>query len=132
MDLSQPVLFDPDGEGEVEAFIVECDTSTSPVTTVVHHDQETRTYVNGPYAYNGYPVDITYTGATLQQVRALVDRAYHCSYEIKIECQGVSLTADTHYDGYNHPNSRWKDTTGTLCPINGKQQFMLSLVSLCS
>ena len=44
-DLTASGSYDPDGDGGVESFPIECEEEY----IVVHHLHETRTYVNGPH-----------------------------------------------------------------------------------
>ena len=73
-------VIDPDGEGGLAPFTVFCDmTDKSGVgVTVISHDSESRTHVNG-YADRGtYSRDIQYTGASLSQLASLASVSLHC------------------------------------------------------
>ena len=61
---------DPDGEGGLAPFTVFCDmTDKSGVgVTVIGHDSERRTHVNGYSSRGSYSRDIHYTGASLSQL----------------------------------------------------------------
>ena len=55
--------------------------------TVISHDSESRTYVNGRYSGRGtYSRDIHYTGASLSQLASLTRVSSHCEQFIKYEC----------------------------------------------
>ena len=81
-------VIDPDGEGGQAPFTVSCDmTDKSGVgVTVIGHDSESRTHVNG-YAHDGsYSRDIHYTGASLTQLAKLTRVSKNCEQFIKYEC----------------------------------------------
>ena len=68
-------VIDPDGEGRLAPFTVLCDmTDKSGVgVTVIDHDSERRTHVNGYSSQGSYSRDIHYTGASLSQ-----QKVSHC------------------------------------------------------
>ena len=73
-------VIDPDGEGGQAPFTVFCDmTDKSGVgVTVIGHDSESRTYVNGYATEGSYLRDIHYTGASLSQLESLTRVSSHC------------------------------------------------------
>ena len=89
-------VIDPDGDGGNEPFNVFCDmTDKNGVgVTVVGHDSEARTLVDGYEAPGSYVKHITYnaTGLTgVAQLAGLADVSTHCEQFIKYECHGSAL-----------------------------------------
>ena len=92
-------VIDPDGDGGNEPFNVFCDmTDKNGVgVTVVGHDSEARTLVDGYEAPGSYVKNITYnaTGLTsVAQLAGLADVSTHCEQFIKYECHGALLFRD--------------------------------------
>ena len=88
-------VIDPDGEGGLAPFTVFCDmTDKSGVgVTVISHDSESRTRVDGCNPSGCYSRDIRYTGASLSQLASLTRVSSHCEQFIKYECyQTMFLT----------------------------------------
>ena len=81
-------VIDPDGEGGLAPFTVFCDmTDKSGVgVTVISHDSESRTHVNGCEDHGCYSRDIHYTGASLSQLASLTNVSSQCEQFIKYEC----------------------------------------------
>ncbi|KAL9951864.1 hypothetical protein ACROYT_G044603 [Oculina patagonica] len=81
-------VIDPDGEGGVTPFTVDCDmTDKNNVgVTVISHDSEDRTHVTGCFPQGCYKRDIHYTGADLLQLGSLTAISTHCEQFIKYEC----------------------------------------------
>ena len=81
-------VIDPDGEGGLAPFTVFCDmTDKSGVgVTVISHDSESRTHVDGCDDPGCYSRDIHYTGASLSQLASLTRVSSHCEQFIKYEC----------------------------------------------
>ena len=81
-------VIDPDGEGGQASFTVFCDmTDKSGVgVTVIGHDSESRTHVDGYSSRGSYSRDIHYTGASLSQLASLTRVSSHCEQFIKYEC----------------------------------------------
>ena len=75
------------------SFKVFCDmTDKGGVgVTVVSHDSENRTLVNGYEDPGNYSRDVTYTETTLVQLASLTASSAHCEQFIKYECYGSSL-----------------------------------------
>ena len=89
-------VIDPDGEGGYEPFTVHCDmTDKNGVgVTVVGHDSEQRTLVDGYEGPGSYVRDIHYTGTGLTrngQLFGLLDISTHCEQFIKYECHHAAL-----------------------------------------
>ena len=62
--------------------------------TVISHDSETRTLVDGCEPPGCYSRDINYTGASFPQLAGLTRVSMHCEQFIKYECYGSHLTVD--------------------------------------
>ena len=83
----------PDGEGGLAPFTVFCDmTDKSGVgVTVIGHDSESRTHVNGYSGDGSYSRDIHYTGVSLTQLASLTRVSKNCEQFIKYECYGSRI-----------------------------------------
>ena len=81
-------LIDPDGVGGLAPFTVYSDMSdkSGVGVTVISHDSESRTLVDGCYPQGCYSRDIHYTGASLSQLASLTRVSSHCEQFIKYEC----------------------------------------------
>ena len=81
-------VIDPEGEGGGAPFTVFCDMSDKDGVgvTVISHDSETRTLVNGYEEKGSYSRHVTYTGASLAQLASLTRLSSHCEQFIKYEC----------------------------------------------
>ena len=81
-------VIDPDGKGGLAPFTVFCDmTDKSGVgVTVIGHDSESKTHVNGYGGDGSYSRDIHYTGASLTQLASLTRVSKNCEQFIKYEC----------------------------------------------
>ncbi|CAH3021171.1 unnamed protein product [Porites evermanni] len=89
-------VIDPDGEGGLASLTVFCNmTDKSGVgVTVIGHNSESRTHVNGYSSQGSYSRDIHYTGASLSQLASLTRLSSHCEQFIKYECYySVLLTS---------------------------------------
>ena len=86
-------VIDPDGEGGLAPFTVYCDMSdkNGVGVTVVSHDSESRTLVNGCDTKGCYSRDVHYTGASLSQLASLTRVSPHCEQFIKYECYDSML-----------------------------------------
>ena len=95
-DTSGYYFIDPDGgdigEAPFEAF---CNMTmkNGRVVTIVSHDSETRTLVDGFELDGSYKRDVTYTGANLTQIAGLISISTGCRQFIKYECFESSLLA---------------------------------------
>ncbi len=87
-------IIDPDGAGGLAPFTVYCDMSdkSGVGVTVISHDSESRTHVQGYEAKGSYSRDIHYTGESLSQLASLTRVSSHCEQFIKYECVGSRLT----------------------------------------
>ena len=83
-------VIDPNGAGSLAPFTVYCDMSdkNGVGVTVVSHDSESRTLVDGYDGYGDYSRSIHYSGASLSQLASLTDVSLHCEQFIKYECYG--------------------------------------------
>ena len=81
-------IIDPDEQGALLPFNVTCNmTDKNGVgVTVISHDSENRTLVDGCDPAGCYSRDIHYTGASLSQLASLTDISSHCEQFIKYEC----------------------------------------------
>ena len=88
VSVSGNYVIDPDGAGGLAPFTVYCDMSdkNGVGVTVISHDSESRTMVNGCQPPGCYSRDIDYTGATLSQLAILSRVSSHCEQFIKYEC----------------------------------------------
>ena len=86
-------VIDPDGVGGLAPFTVYCDMSdkSGVGVTVISHDSERRTHVNGYGSQGSYSRDIHYTGASLSQLASLTRVSSRCEQFIKYECYGSRL-----------------------------------------
>ena len=86
-------VIDPDGAGGLAPFTVYCDMSdkNGVGVTVISHDSESRTHVQGCETKGCYSRDILYTGASLSQLAILTRVSSHCEQFIKYECYGSLL-----------------------------------------
>ena len=106
---SSSCVIDPDGQGGYDPFSVFCDMTDKNGTgvTVVSHDSENRTKVQGHDAKGSYVRDVSYYGAGLTdiaQLTRLTDVSAHCEQFIKYECFHAVLL----YNGYRWWVSRDK------------------------
>ena len=86
-------LIDPDGAGVLAPFTVYCDISDNSgvSVTVISHDSENRTLVDGYEGYSDYSRSIHYSGASLSPLASLTDVSLHCEQFIKHECYNSGL-----------------------------------------
>ena len=94
-------VIDPDGEGRGPPFKATCDMTDKNAVgvTVISHDSENRTLVDGFERAGSYSRDINYTEADLLQLASLTSVSTHCEQFIKYECLGsLMFTGD---NGYN-------------------------------
>ena len=119
--VSRNYVIDPDGEGGLAPFTVFCDMSdkNGAGVTVISHDSESRTHVQGCNPAGCYSRDIHYTGASLSQLASLTRISSRCEQFIKYECHGARI--------FNGGNSWWvsRDSTkmtywGGASPGSGK------------
>ena len=95
-DTSGNYFIDPDGGDIGEApFEVFCNMTmkNGRGVTVISHDSEARTLVNGFELDGSYNRDVTYTGADFSQIAGLIGISAGCRQFIKYECFQSSLLA---------------------------------------
>ena len=73
-------VIDPDGAGGLSPFTVYCDMRDKNAVgvTVVGHESENRTLVDGYEGAGDYSRSIHYSGASLSQLASLSDVSLHC------------------------------------------------------
>ncbi|KAL9965964.1 hypothetical protein ACROYT_G029838 [Oculina patagonica] len=83
-------VIDPDGAGGLAPFTAYCDMSdkNGVGVTVISHDSENRTLVDGYESPGSYSRSIQYSGASLSQLTSLTNVSTHCEQFIKYECYG--------------------------------------------
>ena len=86
-------VIDPDGDRGLPPYNVTCDmTDKNGVgVTVISHDSENRTLVDGCEPPGCYKRDINYTGASLSQLAKLARVSARCEQFIKYECLNSQL-----------------------------------------
>ena len=128
-------VIDPDGEGSLQPFNVSCDMADKSGigVTVISHDSENRTLVDGCNAAGCYSRDIHYTGASLSQLARLTRVSSHCEQFIKYECRGSVFV-------YNKkPFGWWVSRDGTTMeywggasPGSGEQMCTCGMTNSCA
>ena len=116
-------VIDPDGEGGQAPFTVFCDMidKNGVGVTIVSHDSESRTFVNGGYNHKGsYSRDIHYTGASLSQLASLTRVSSHCEQFIKYECYHSVLLYNNNPYGWWVSRDSTKMTYWGGASIRGK------------
>ena len=95
-------IIDPDGEGNLAPFDVICDMTdkNGAGVTVVSHDSEKRTLVDGCNEPGCYSRGINYTGASLSQLVVLTEVSSHCEQFIKYECYHSRLRFNSNKDPF--------------------------------
>ena len=85
---SGPCTIYPGGEGGLQPYNVTCDMidENEIGVTVVSHDSENRTLVEGYESKGSYSRDIHYQGANISQLVSLINVSKHCEQFIKYEC----------------------------------------------
>ena len=115
-------IIDPDGAGGLAPFTVYCDMSdkNGVGVTVISHDSESRTHVQGCEPKGCYSRDIHYTGASLSQLASLTRVSSHCEQFIKYECYGSVLLAYSVYGWWVSRDSQKMTYWGGASPGSGK------------
>ena len=93
-DTSGIYFIDPDGGDIGETpFEVFCSMTMGDGrgVTIISHDSENRTLVDGFDPHGSYSRDVFYTGATWSQIVALISVSAGCRQFIKYECFGSAL-----------------------------------------
>ena len=115
-------VIDPDGAGGLAPFKVDCDmTDKNGVgVTVISHDSESRTHVQGCEPAGCYSRDIHYTGASLSQLASLTRVSSHCEQFIKYECHGSVLLHSNSPQGWWVSRDSTKMTYWGGASVSGK------------
>jgi len=115
-------VIDPDGEGNVPPYNVTCDmTDKNGVgVTVISHDSESKTLVNGCEPPGCYMRDINYTEASLLQLASLANVSTHCEQFIKYECFGSKMFRDKIFAWWVSRDSATMTYWGGAAPGSGK------------
>ena len=88
--------------------------------TVISHDSESRTLVQGCETAGCYSRDIHYTEASLSQLAGLTRVSSHCEQFIKYECYGSVLQFQTPYGWWVSRDSSQMTYWGGASPGSGK------------
>ena len=115
-------VIDPDGTGGLAPFTVHCDMSdkNGVGVTVISHNSESRTYVNGYDSPGSYSRDIRYTGTSLSQLASLTRVSSHCEQFIKYECYGSRLLDNNNPYGWWVSRDSTKMTYWGGASVSGK------------
>uniref|UniRef100_H2YD60 Fibrinogen C-terminal domain-containing protein n=1 Tax=Ciona savignyi TaxID=51511 RepID=H2YD60_CIOSA len=86
-------MIDPDGQGGVKPFMVYCDMHSDPSTgiTVVENELQPNMTIQGCNGQGCLSVDVTYKGATMEQIEALMSISIACEQKIRYDCQDSKL-----------------------------------------
>ena len=113
-------VIDPDGEGGVTPFLVYCNmTDKNNIgVTIIGHDSEDRTLVQGCEANGCYKRDIHYTGVNLLDLGKLTAISAHCEQFIKYECLNSPLLYKGNMAGWwvsrdGHKMTYWGGSNST-------------------
>ena len=120
--LSGNYIIDPDGSGGLAPFTAYCDMSdkNGVGVTVIGHDSESRTHVNGYGGSGSYSRDIHYTGASLSQLASLTRVSSHCEQFIKYECYDSVMLGYGVYAWWVSRDSTKMTYWGGASPGSGK------------
>ena len=88
--------------------------------TVISHDSESRTLVDGFKTPGSYSRDIHYTGASLSQLASLTRVSSHCEQFIKYECYYSVLLGHGVYGWWVSRDSSKMSYWGGASPGSGK------------
>ena len=129
-------VIDPDGEGGVPPYNVTCDmTDKNGVgVTVISHDSEIRTLVDGCEPPGCYKRDIKYTGASLSQLEELTRLSSRCEQFIKYECRNSQLLkneVNKVIGWWVSRNGNDMNYWGGASPGNGKQICACGMNNSC-
>ena len=128
-------VIDPDGKGGLPPIDVTCDmTDKNGVgVTVISHDSENRTLVNGCDGAGCYSRDIHCTGASLSQLASLTRVSLHCELFIKYECHGSSLVYNNKTFGWwVSPDDAIMKYWGGASPGSGGQICACGMANSCA
>ena len=97
-NISGDYVIDPDGVQGENPFSVYCNMTDKEGigVTVVSHDSESRTHVNGFEDPGSYSRGIQYTGTSLSQLKGLTEASKSCQQFIKFECWSALLSVNDH------------------------------------
>ena len=92
-DASDWYVIDPDGPGGNASFQAYCNMTykEGAGVTVISHDSENRTHVDGCDPHGCYKRDVTYTGVLITQLEALTNVSARCEQFISYECLNSKL-----------------------------------------
>ena len=122
IDLSGNYVIDPDGNGGLAPFTVFCDMAgkNGVGVTVISHDSESRTLVQGCARKGCHSRDIRYTGASLSQLASLTSISSHCEQFIKYECHNSVLLYNNNPYGWWVSRNSAKMTYWGGASVSGK------------
>ena len=125
-------VIDPDGEGGQAPFTVYCDMSdkNGVGVTVVSHDSESRTLVDGYEGYGSYSRSIHYSGASLSQLASLTNVSLHCEQFIKYECYGSVFWLSTRFAWWVSRDSGQMQYWGGASP--GSKKCACGMTNSCA
>ena len=114
-------VIDPDGAGGLAPFTVYCDMSdkNGAGVTVISHDSESRTHVNGCNPPGCYSRDIHYRGVSMSQLASVTRVSSHCEQFIKYECYGSAIFRWEHGWWVSRDSTKMKHWGGAS-PGSGK------------
>ena len=115
-------VIDPDGEGGLAPFTVFCDMTdkNGAGVTVISHDSESRTSVQGCEPRGCYSRDVHYTGTSLSQLASLTRVSSHCEQFIKYECYDSLLLNNNDLYGWWVSRDSTKMTYWGGASVSGK------------
>ncbi|XP_078367520.1 uncharacterized protein LOC144651454 [Oculina patagonica] len=115
-------VIDSDGAGGLAPFTVYCDMSdkNGVGVTVISHDSESRTLVDGCSTQGCYSRDIHYSGASLSQLASLTRVSSHCEQFIKYECRYSVMFGWGGYAWWVSSDSSKMTYWGGASPGSGK------------
>ncbi|XP_063906965.1 neurexin-4 isoform X1 [Zophobas morio] len=101
------VKIDVDGSGPLAPFPVTCEFYTDGrVATVVHHNNQETTQVDGFQEPGSFRQDIHYE-ADDDQIAALINRSSSCKQHLQYDCRGARLFNSPSTEGNFRPFSWW-------------------------
>ncbi|XP_078656167.1 neurexin-4-like [Branchiostoma floridae x Branchiostoma belcheri] len=120
-DNSRFYIIDPDGPGRgVAPLTVQCDLEGQTAITLIGHNSEARTHVNGFESPGSYSKDVTYWNS-MEQVRALVDQSSRCKQHLKYQCfDSMIWDSSRPYSWWVTWDGRQADYWGGASPGSGK------------
>ena len=116
-------VIDPDGEGGLPPlYDVICDMSdkNGVGVTVISHDSENRTLVDGCQVPGCYSRNIHYTEASLSQLANLTNVSSHCEQFIKYECYHSAMLGYGGFAWWTSRDSAKMTYWGGAVPDSGK------------